>query len=151
MISVCFSAWRSICIKKANLLLWFGSERLEMPALHLKHSLLLKDRDGVCGVTGTGVPAMAAGSHAVPGAAQVGLCSGQAGVPALAGTSTCACTAFERVLGSFSSLRLLSSSCKLCRLLVPTAPGALSHLDKSIRPDGCGEMYGGHKLAVGTN
>lgn len=41
--------------------------------------------------------------------------------------STCACTAFKRVPGR-SSLRLLSSSCKLCRLLVPTAPGALSLL-----------------------
>lgn len=49
--------------------------------------------------------------------------------------STCACTAFKRVPGR-SSLRLLSSSCKLCRLLVPTAPGALSHLGKSICPDG---------------
>lgn len=129
---------------------WIGEARNASAAFEA-HSLLPKDRDRLCGTTGTGVPAMAAGSPAVAGAAQVGLCSGRAGVPALAGTGTCACTAFKHVLGSFSSLRLLSSSCKLCRLLVPTAPGALSHLDESIRPDGCGAMYDVHKLAVGTN
>lgn len=63
--------------------------------------------------------------------------------------STCACTAFKRVPGR-SSLRLLSSSCKLCRLLVPTAPGALSHLGKSICPDGCGAVQCAH-TALGAD
>lgn len=87
LISVCFSAWRSICIKKANLLLWFGSGRLEMPALSLKHSLLLEDQGGLCGRMGPGVPAVAVGSSAVAGTVLVGLCPGRAGVPALVGTA----------------------------------------------------------------
>lgn len=81
-----------------------------------------------------GVPAMAAGSPAAGETAQVGLCSGQAGVLFLVGTGTCAFMALKRLLGRFfSSARRLSSSCKLCRLLVPIAPGAL--------PDGFGEMH----------
>lgn len=64
---------------------------------------------------------MAAGSPAAGETVQVGLCSGRAGVPFLVGTGTCAFMGFKHLLGSFSSARRLSSSCKLCRLLEPGA------------------------------
>jgi len=54
-------------------------------------------------------------------------------VPFLVGTDTCAVMGFKHLLGSFSSARSLSSSCKLCQLLVPISPGAL--------PGGFGKKY----------
>lgn len=58
-----------------------------MPALSLKHSLLLEDQGGLCCRMMPGVPAMAVGSPVVAGTMVVGLCPGRAGVPALVGTA----------------------------------------------------------------
>lgn len=56
-----------------------------MPALSLKHSLLLEDQGGLCCRMVPGDPAMAVGSPTMAGTLQVGLCPGQAGMPALVG------------------------------------------------------------------
>lgn len=74
---------------------------------------------------------MAAGSPAVAETVQVGLCSGRAGVPFLVGIGTRAFTGFRHLLGSFSSARQRSSSCKLCWLVEQKAC--------SVLPDEFGE------------
>lgn len=109
-----------------------------MPALHLKHSFVLKDWESLCSARRSGCPRDGTrqpwdGAGGVRGVVQVGLCSRRAGVPFRVGAGTWAFMGFRRLIGRFFYARQFSSSCKLCWLLEQTVHGVLR--------DGFGEMY----------